>query len=126
MKPHNVQKLIDEARKGNIKAREELIKRYLDIVSNGVENYSGPLEKSDLYQEAVVVLILKINKYLKEDFSSTLGTYLNNAFQRFFAHTTNRMLKDYNKVKEGDFYTLKDSEELEELIDSIEEDKLSI
>lgn len=117
MKPRNVTKLVEEARKGNIMAKEELIKRYLHLVTKYVEEYDGILEKTDLYQEAVVVLILKLNRYLKEDFHATLGTYLHGSIEAFFEHTVNRMEREYGKIKEGDVCILEDSSKYIDLVE---------
>lgn len=117
MKPRNVTKLVEEARKGNIMAKEELIKRYLHLVTKYVEEYDGILEKTDLYQEAVVVLILKLNRYLKEDFHAPLGTYLHGSIEAFFEHTVNRMEREYGKIKEGDVCILEDSSDYIHLVE---------
>ncbi len=117
MKPRNVTKLVEEARKGNIMAKEELIKRYLHLVTKYVEEYDGVLEKTDLYQEAVVVLILKLNRYLKEDFHAPLGTYLHGSIEAFFEHTVNRMEREYGKIKEGDVCILEDSSDYIHLVE---------
>lgn len=117
MKPRNVTKLVEEARKGNIMAKEELIKRYLHLVTKYVEEYDGVLEKTDLYQEAVVVLILKLNRYLKEDFHAPLGTYLHGSIEAFFEHTVNRMEREYGKIKEGDVCILEDSSKYIDLVE---------
>lgn len=117
MGKYEVQRLVEKAKQGNVDAREQLIKRYLDLVSREIEEYQGIFEKEDLYQEAVVVLILKLNRYLKEDFHAPLGTYLHGSIEAFFEHTVNRMEREYGKIKEGDVCILEDSSKYIDLVE---------
>lgn len=108
MGKYEVQRLVEKAKQGNVDAREQLIKRYLDLVSREIEEYQGIFEKEDLYQEAIVFLIMKINHFLKGNINIPIYNYLANNVRNYFDITVPKLERQYQKMKSLDLHLLND------------------